>query len=248
MRLATPAKTLRHLETDRVPRASRARRAVLVIMLTSLAGFTAIWLLMVAGMTVAVDQELLLMFRTAADVTDPVGPAWFEEMMAEYSALGGYAILVMTILIVSAGLMLTGRGPLALFLVVAFASGSAVSTILKLMIERPRPDLVEHFDRTFTASFPSGHAMISMLAFLTLASVVVRLCATRALRVFVLVTALAVAVLVGVSRIYLGVHWPSDVAAGWCLGVSWACASWLAADYLEHHRARHTDELGHSNI
>lgn len=217
-------------------------------MLASLVAFIAIWLLVAGGMTVSTDRELLLMFRTAADVTNPVGPAWFEEMMAEYSALGGYAILVLSIMIVSAGLALTGRGPLAAFLIGAFASGSAVSTVLKHLIERPRPDLVEHFDRTFTASFPSGHAMISMLAFLTLAAVVVRLCATRALRIFVLVTALAVAVLVGVSRVYLGVHWPSDVAAGWCLGVSWACASWLVADHLEHNRARQTDALGHSNI
>ena len=90
--------------------------------------------------------------------------------------------------------------------------------------------------------------MISMLAFATLASVVVRLCASHSLRVFVLVTALAISVLIGMSRIYLGVHWPSDVAAGWCLGMSWACASWLVMHYLEYYHGRTTGKLGHSRI
>ena len=225
-----------------------ARGVVLTIMIVSLSGFTVIWLLMAAGMTGSVDQKILLMFRSAADVTDPLGPTWFEEMMAEYSALGGYAILIMAVVIVCAGLVLTGHARLGAFLVGAFASGSAVSTLLKYVIERARPDLVGHLDRTFTASFPSGHAMISMLTFLTLAALVIRLCSTRALRIFVLVTAMSVAVLIGVSRIYLGVHWPSDVAAGWCLGIGWACACWLVAHNAEHHRNRRTDELGHSNI
>ena len=217
-------------------------------MTVSLAGFAVIWLLVAAGMTASVDQALLLEFRTVSDVTDPLGPAWFEEMMAEYSALGGYAILIMATLVVATGLALTGHGALATFLIGAFASGSAVSTGLKHVIERPRPDLVDHFDRTFTASFPSAHAMISMIAFLTMAAVVVRLCATRALRIFVLITALAVAVLVGLSRVYLGVHWPSDVAAGWCLGLGWACASWLVLHHFEQSPNRHADQLGHSKI
>ncbi len=245
-RLADKTKAYHRRDADSSARNNCAR--VLAIMLASLTGFTVIWLAMAAGMTGPVDQQILLMFRSAADITDPLGPAWFEEMMAEYSALGGYAILIMAVVIVGVGLALTGHRPLAIFLIASFASGSAVSSLLKHLIERSRPDLVDHLDRTFTASFPSGHAMISMLTFLTLAALVIRLCSTRALRIFVLVTAMSVAVLIGVSRIYLGVHWPSDVAAGWCLGIGWACACWLVAHYIEHNRTRQTDELGHSKI
>ena len=102
-------------DADGGSHSTRARGVVLAIMIVSLSGFTVIWLLMAAGMTGSVDQKILLMFRSAADVTDPLGPAWFEEMMAEYSALGGYAILIMAVVIVCAGLVLTGHARLGAF-------------------------------------------------------------------------------------------------------------------------------------
>jgi undecaprenyl-diphosphatase len=159
-------------------------------------------------------------------------------MAAELTALGGYTILVLIIALTAITLTIIGESAMAVFLVLAFGTGSAVSSILKLMIERPRPDVIEQYDRVVTASFPSGHAMVSMLTYLTLATVVVRLCKTRKLRIFVLAVAGTLSVSIGISRVYLGVHWPTDVLAGWSIGIVWAGLCWLAAHYLEHRRAR----------
>ena len=120
-----------------------------------------------------------------------------------------------------------------------------LSTALKLVFVRGRPDLVEHLDRTFSSSFPSAHAMVSMLAWLTLAAVLVRFVAHDRTRTLVVAGAVVLSVLIGASRVYLGVHWPSDVLAGWSAGLAWASACWLAAHYLTH-RPRRMDRLGKS--
>ena len=104
--------------------------------------------------------------------------------------------------------------------------------MLKLAFVRGRPDLVEHLDRTFTSSFPSAHAMVGMLAWLTLAAVLVRFVAHDRTRTLVVAGAVLLSVLIGASRVYLGVHWPSDVIAGWSAGLAWASGCWLAAHYL----------------
>lgn len=213
-----------------------------------MATFAITWSLVALDLTVQADRAVLFVFRDATDPSDPWGPAWFEEMTAELSALGGYTILVGLIVLAAINLIIIGETTMAWFLAIAFATGSAVSSILKLFIERPRPDLVEQFDRVFTPSFPSGHAMVSMLTYLTLAAVVVRLCKTRRLRIFVLIAATTLSLAIGVSRVYLGVHWPSDVIAGWSIGIAWAGICWLIAHYLEHKRAAHTHQLGKSDL
>lgn len=194
-----------------------------------------------AGLTAEFDRRLLLALRDAAG---PWGPGWFEETVVELSALGGYPILVTVSATVIAVLLLLGYRAAALFLLLALGSGTALSSGLKHLFDRPRPDLVEHLDRISTASFPSGHATVGMLAWMVLASVAVRFVPLHRLRVFLLAAAFALAIAIGVSRVYLGVHWPSDVAAGWCLGLCWACLCWLAAHYIGARRQR--PDLGHS--
>src|SRR5690606_27342835 len=112
------------------------------------------------------------------------------------------------------------------------------SHLLKSFYDRPRPDIVDHLVQTHTASFPSGHATMSAVVYLTLASLIVRLVDDVAVRLYVLAIAILLTFAVGVSRIYLGVHWPSDVAAGWALGVAWACLSWLVVTVLRRVRAQ----------
>ncbi|WP_158284726.1 phosphatase PAP2 family protein [Oricola cellulosilytica] len=210
---------------------------------------SAIFALMVyavrSGLAVGLDEAVLLALRDPQDLSDAWGPPWFEDTAAELTALGGYPILTVVAVFVIAVLILLRHRAAALFLAGALGGGTLLSTGLKSLFERPRPDLVDHLDRTFTSSFPSGHATVSMLAYLTLAAVAIRFVPRHSVRVFIPVSAFLLALIIGGSRVYLGVHWPSDVIAGWAAGATWASLCWLAAHYWTAHRAT-GDELGHS--
>lgn len=179
-----------------------------------------------------IDHALLFLFRDPADLSDPIGPPWLEETVAEITTLGGYPVLVLLVGLVIGFLLVSRRFGAALFVLVAVASGTVLSQSLKLVYDRPRPDVVEHLVSTHTASFPSGHATMSAVVYLTLASLIVRLVERAAVRVYVLCIAVLLTALVGLSRVYLGVHWPSDVAAGWALGAAWASFCWLVVTGL----------------
>lgn len=215
--------------------------------IASLLAFCAVSAAVVSGAAEGFDRSVLLAFRNAADVSDPLGPPWFEEAAAELSALGGYTILTLVTAVVAVTLILMKKRQASLFLVLAIAGGSIASTILKFAFARPRPELVAHLDRVFTASFPSGHAMVSMLAWMTLASIAVRFIESHRVRVFILAAAFGLAILIGITRIYLGVHWPSDVLAGWFLGVAWAAFCWLVAHAVTSH-PESVSEFGHSRV
>jgi undecaprenyl-diphosphatase len=184
------------------------------------------------------DRALLLAFRDPADISDPLGPTWLEEAVTEITSLGGYPILVALVGAVAGYLIVVRKYGPALFVALSTGLGTLVSQLLKMLYERPRPDLVAHLDVIHTASFPSGHATMSAIVYLTLAAMIMRLTDQARVRVYVLSVAILLAVTVGVSRIYLGVHWPSDVAAGWALGTAWASLSWLAVSALRAWRQR----------
>ncbi len=178
------------------------------------------------------DTFVFMLFRNPADISDPIGPTWVEETMAEITALGGYPVLVVLVASVIGYLLVSRRFGPALFTLISIVTGAAASHGLKLLYDRPRPDLVEHLVNTHTASFPSGHATMSTVVYLTLASLIVRLVDDTAVRAYVLSVAVLLALAIGISRVYLGVHWPSDVIAGWALGVAWASLSWLVVSLL----------------
>jgi len=180
----------------------------------------------------AFDTEILLFFRTPGDPADPIGPVWLEEAMRDLTALGSTSVLVFAVAISIVYLLLAGRPSLALFILVAVVGGQVLSSVLKLGIERPRPELVPHLAQVYTLSFPSGHAMLSAVTYLTLGSLLARAMPSRILKVYVLAVAVLATLLVGVSRVYLGVHWPSDVLAGWCAGSAWAMLCWLVSRRL----------------
>jgi len=179
------------------------------------------------------DQTVLLALRNPADSADPLGSAWLEEAARDITALGSYAVLGIVFIAVLAYLLMTQRRSAALWIAVATVGGVLLSNALKLTFDRPRPDLVAHTTRVFTPSFPSGHAMLSAVTFLTLGTLLASMQTSRRLKIFFLGVAIALTVLVGVTRIYLGVHFPTDVLAGWCVGAGWAAICWTVFHWLQ---------------
>lgn len=185
------------------------------------------------GSTAALDRKILLSLRNPLDPSDPLGPRWLEETMRDITGLGSIFTIAFVTLSVVLFLAMTERRRIAVFLVAAIGGGLVASTVLKLFYVRPRPDLVPHGMEVFTASFPSGHAMMSAIAYLTLAGLLARVERGRGVKILTLALGVFVTLLVGISRIYLGVHWPSDVVAGWCVGAAWAALCWFVALQLQ---------------
>ena len=187
----------------------------------------------IEGDTVAFDRAILIALREPGNLADPIGPPWLEESARDVTALGGHVVLGFVTLATLAYLLLTRRRGAAGLVVGAIGGGMVLSALLKIGFDRPRPELVPHEVRVYTASFPSGHAMLSAATYLTLGALLARVHPERRLKLFFLSVAIVLTVFVGVSRVYLGVHWPSDVLAGWSGGAAWAAMCWYVALLLQ---------------
>jgi undecaprenyl-diphosphatase len=209
------------------------------ILLTLVLAAGAFWLFIaladevVEGETAAIDRAILLMLRDPSDPLLMAGPGWFQEMMRDFTGLGGFGILLLATLSATGFLLLEGKWHAAVFLVFAVAGGILISTLLKMGFDRPRPDLVPHGSIVSTASFPSGHSTLSAVVYLTIGALIARFRPNPRVRVYVLSLAIMVTFLVGISRVYLGVHWPTDVLAGWSIGAGWALLCWFVALLLQ---------------
>lgn len=184
------------------------------------------------GDTHAIDEQLLLSLRTPGDLTEPIGPEWVDEMGRDFTALGGIGLLTLITLFVAGYLLIRGERRTFWFLLAATTGGVVLSALLKHLVNRPRPDLVPHESHVYTASFPSGHSMMAAATYLTLALLLMQIEPRRRARAYFIGVALLLTVLVGISRVYLGVHWPSDVLAGWGFGSLWALLCWTVARAL----------------
>jgi undecaprenyl-diphosphatase len=187
----------------------------------------------VEGETHGFDRRILLALRRPGDPADPIGPPWVEEMMRDFSALGSTGVLTTLALAVLAYLLLAGKRRTALLVFLAIGSGQLVSSGLKLFFERARPDLVPHATEVFTSSFPSGHSTMSAAVYLTLGALLALVEPRRRVRVYLVALGAFLSLLVGASRVYLGVHWPTDVLGGWTIGAAWALIWWLVAFRLQ---------------
>ncbi len=216
----------------------RARHEVglvvaLFVIASGLLGFGYIAEEVVEGDTTAFDRHVLVLFRHASDLSIPIGPAWLQEMARDVTSLGSYAVLGLMVLLVLGYIVMLGKRGAAVFMLTSVLGGQVLSTVLKVLFERPRPDLVPHATRVFTASFPSAHAMLSAVTYLTLGALLTRVVPSHTVKVYVMSTAAFLTLIVGVSRVYLGVHWPTDVLAGWCVGSAWAVLCWAVALKLQ---------------
>jgi len=222
-------------------------RAFLIRALTTArAEFVALAALLVAGVGVAAfmeiagevnegdsqafDQAVLSALRPYADdPARPWGPWWLKEAAGDVTALGGIAVLGLFALIVAAFLLIQRKWLSSLLLALGLASGVALSEGLKAVFERERPPAAAQAVETINASFPSGHALLSTVFYLSVGVMLTRAFPRRRFKAFVLGVAILLALLVGLSRIYLGAHWASDVFAGWAVGAAWAMALWLVS-------------------
>jgi undecaprenyl-diphosphatase len=219
-----------------IAQVSRVERVTLVAVIAAAAALFAFAKLADSvgdGGTRAFDERVLLALRTPGDLADPIGPKWVEEMMRDFTALGSTGVLILVVLAVGGFLAMTRKGHAALTVLVAVSSGVLLSQTMKWAYARPRPELVPHGAEVYTASFPSGHSMMSAVVYLTLGALLARTQSSQGAKVYILSVAVILTVLVGTSRVYLGVHWPTDVLAGWALGGVWALLCWLAMLWLQ---------------
>lgn len=218
----------------------RIKRTDLFILLAIAFVIGGVWLFIeladevTEGATTTIDEQLLLALRNPADPTDPLGPPWVEEAMRDFTALGGGGVLLLLTTSVVGYLIIQRRFRSALLVTLAVVGGAILSYLLKEAFGRPRPDLVPHGSHVYLTSFPSGHSMQSAATYLTLGALLARMQKRRRLRIYILTLVLLTTVLVGISRVYLGVHWPTDVLAGWTAGAVWAAFCGLVMSWLQH--------------
>lgn len=217
----------------RVSRVEKSGLLVAFVSAISLFAFVEIAEEVGEGETATFDTAILLAFRNNADLSDPLGPAWFEGIMRDFTALGGVAVLTTVTALVAGFLLLTRKHRTAWMVIISVLGGIALSHLLKWGFGRPRPDLVPHATAVYSESFPSGHAMLSAVVYLTLGALLARTEGEVRVKIYLVSAAGFLTLLVGISRIYLGVHWPTDVLAGWAVGASWALVCWLVMLWLQ---------------
>lgn len=189
------------------------------------------------GDTFAIDKAIMRALRTSGDASDLVGPDWFKLAVTDLTALGGAPVLTLVTVLAAGSLVAMRRYRTAVFVVLSVSCGAVLSSIIKGIFVRPRPEIVPHLVEVTSTSFPSGHAMNSAIVYLTLAVLLARSEANRQIQFYLIGAAIFLTLLVGTTRVFLGVHWPSDVFAGWVIGAAWAASCSLAAKWLQDHQA-----------
>ena len=208
--------------------------AILVALFVSLSTYLFIQLTdeVKEGDTRRFDEWALRSLRRADDPGVPVGPPWLREAGLDATALGSPLVLALVVTAVVGLMLLQRRYRVTWLIVLSTAGGTLLSSLLKQAIERERPTVVPHLREVSTPSFPSGHAMLSAVVYLTLGILLMQVVRGRLTKLYCLLWALFLTFLVGMSRIYLGVHYPTDVLAGWIAGLVWALACWFFAQWL----------------
>lgn len=190
------------------------------------------------GDTHKIDTDILMLMRDGNDSTNPWGPYWVQEAMRDISGLGGITVLTLVTIAAALYLFMMKKQVEGIYLLLSVNVGMILSNALKFGYARPRPDLVPHGSYTFTNSFPSGHSMMSAVVFLSVGALLSRAHTSYRIKSYFMGIAIFLTILIGISRIYLGVHWPSDVLAGWTAGAICAMCFWLIEWFWQERRLK----------
>ena len=183
---------------------------------------------MLEGDTRTFDMALL---RTAQSLR--AAQPWVSEVTRDFSGLGSSVVLSLFTAITVGYLALVSTRTGALLVAASAISGSVCVSAFKAAFGRTRPDTAYAELVTTGLSFPSGHATLSAVVFLTLGTLVASTRTRWVERVYIVCAAVLMTVLVGASRVALGVHWATDVLGGWAFGSAWAIAWLLLASFLD---------------
>lgn len=189
------------------------------------------------GGTMNFDTRILRSLRQANDPRKLVGPEWVQSMVRDITALGGVVVLAMVVISVAGFLLLVRRYHMMWLMLAATIGATAINSTIKGLVDRPRPHVVPQLTDVSHESFPSGHSAMSAAVYLTLGGLLAQTVSRRRIKLYFVSVAMTVAFLVGFSRVCLGVHYPTDVLAGWAVGLVWALLCWLAARYLQRRGA-----------
>jgi len=234
--LANPLIGYWHALLARVSRRERTELSVLLVafgILGLASGFVYVAEIVTRGDTRHFDERLIRALRTPDNPAVPIGPPWLRAAALDITALGSPTVLGLVVFVVAGYLILHGLYRTSAFVVAASCGGWILNWALKQSFGRPRPDLVPHLRDVMSSSFPSGHALTSAAVYLTLGTLLMRLAEGRLAKVYCIFVAMLATLLVGASRVYLGVHYPTDVLAGWLIGLSWALVCWMIERALE---------------
>lgn len=215
-------------------------------------GFIALVFSIETSLVNALDESVMRRLRSGDDLDTLIGPHWLHECARDFTALGGYAVLLTLTLLVYGFLRLEKRRAAGLFIVATIVSGYVVSMVLKETIGRPRPEIVKHLSHADSGiggpSFPSGHSTMSTVVYVTMALMLSGLSSHKRVKVFLLVAPLAIAFVVGASRVMMGVHYPTDVLGGWMVGLAWAVGAWLLMRLRRRHKSLQDQATSESEL
>jgi undecaprenyl-diphosphatase len=193
---------------------------------------------MQTGATQDLDDRVLHAMRRPDEPGVPIGPAWVQDTARDVTALGGYSVLILLVTMTAGFLHLHGKRGETRFLVGSAISGYLAGMLLKAYFVRPRPTIVPQLEIAYQTSFPSGHSMMSAIIYLTMGALLTQFADNLPrFRIYFLLCALFLTGIVGVSRVYLGVHYPTDVLAGWTAGLVWANLCAFVAAWLQRRGA-----------